>query len=1197
MILPRCRYWQGARIAVPVLVSLRAVLPHNRHMQPAPRERVVTMRWLLAILLLWLTGCTSAPPPLAPASEIPPPADQTAAEQPAAPSARAAWEPPPQHRPAPPLPPDAATVSGRVTVAGNQAAVPFPKVICRVGSPNVGIRDSFSQVVVYSDRDGRFSFRTSPDTLRRELHFRIFAPGYQSAELDLPARRDSPVYAADVTFELEPLASISGRLSDATGRELGPGTRGLMIEALPMDPVDTATDSPWRSTGSYPVIKLVEFYWADAEGRALGPDGNPDGHYEVIGSMPVRGLPDDDLPRPGRRAVWFDRPSSDAVLRYRVLGLPPGYEGRGVNWFVQATLPDHALSAGHVRINDPGDRAVADLQLVPGTDLAGRVLDDAGQPVVDANVALVFYDPPDNESDDVDRLHALQGGSTPGQQWLRIATLSTMSGNDGVYRLPHLPAGRWSLIATAPGLSFRQPVVVDATLANQLHDISLDRGNPIRGRVTPPGILTEDASFRVEASTSFRYPRVSGAASRFRQQSYSLLMAAARIVVEDRAAGTFRVDGVRDGSFEVSVKVPGARAVNVTVRAGQSCELQVAPHGWIQGRLTLEATGQSPTGGKLELIRSGFAVADLPLGETCVNLPVSWALSAELTWSFDAGTGEYAIRGLPEHEYELRPVMPGCREWRAKVEVKSGRPTVLPLPVPDGYQLTVHVRDAKGRPASCTLVCHDAMALPTAGSAGVDATGSVDSSGTGTLVGIRYSDVRLLAHGDEGSAQRPVDLQHVTELTLVLRRPLEIANLRDWNWRWSLCHADGQPAVREFVPEGRYLARYSRYPEHQWLRPAFRRGERLDPEPTERVWTVRPTITIDSAPADRGAWIGWVLHDHSSHSNSMSEREFRLPAVEEVVLDVGCGPVRVPLNDKFAKRAGAAGDSATDLPVSLQTGKVRGQLSDFSAGRTVRFRWLPAADRIPDGLDLMMSSRAVSASKRTVESAAGEWNVPLVPGRYSVWWGDRFAGVVAVRASETVECPPRPDADTGSLLLELHGFDAGDRYAMELSLLTDSGVDLLAWRDLRPPGSDSIWLDDLPTGTHLLSFWLPGCARIVRPVTVRAGGMTTEELPAVDGHDLFVPIESSLTHSREPSACVQLIGADGRDWTPRGTQVERDNGFALNVTPDGYLRLPDIPAGTWTLRARSADGRLLGEVNCRTGDGAASPPRLILRER
>jgi hypothetical protein len=269
---------------------------------------------------------------------------------------------------------------------------------------------------------------------------------------------------------------------------------------------------------------------------------------------------------------------------------PPAVTTDSAGHFVLAGLtlgPKILLIAGdgyaHARkkVSVDGAETRIDVELAPGRDLPGRVVDDAGLPVAGAHVQA-------------------DGRST----WSEAR-----SDVNGAFRLDGVGPETFTMIATKTGYMNATLTGIEGTSARDL-SIVLKRGGSIAGHIS--GLTAVDAgriSVTAQGATAFTGP------------------------VD--AAGNFLVQGLPDGALSVYAQGPGrqteVRSVTVTNGGAAPVELELITGAALHGRIT---RGGNPlarttvhisgTNGLSREVLTGpdgtYVMHDLPPGEYSVFL-------------------------------------------------------------------------------------------------------------------------------------------------------------------------------------------------------------------------------------------------------------------------------------------------------------------------------------------------------------------------------------------------------------------------------------------------------------------------------------------------------------------------------------------------------------------------------------------------
>ncbi|HEX7181544.1 MAG TPA: carboxypeptidase regulatory-like domain-containing protein [Thermoanaerobaculia bacterium] len=312
--------------------------------------------------------------------------------------------------------------------------------------------------------------------------------------------------AADGRFEIRGLPPGALRL-----RASAPGHQDTEVSGLELQPLEPLDG-----------VQLVLPPSAALEGTVRNAQGAPVPRARIAVRPATADRPED-----GARAVE-DR-QVDAEGRFRVDGLAPG---------AVLVLADHDRYRQVERPLDlrPGVNRI-DLVLEPGLAVAGRVVDEAGDPVAGAQVRLA------------------EAGAD---------SASARSRADGSFRLTGLSAGRHSLEASREGFSPAQLTVELVETPVEGIELRLERGAILEGR-----LLGLDA----------------GDLARVKVSAFSPELGVRTGTVG--GDGRYRIEGLLPGNWMAAASVPpGSRQAKAPVRVAAGASPAIADLDFRQG-LTL----------------------------------------------------------------------------------------------------------------------------------------------------------------------------------------------------------------------------------------------------------------------------------------------------------------------------------------------------------------------------------------------------------------------------------------------------------------------------------------------------------------------------------------------------------------------------------------------------------------------------------
>ncbi|MDX1502481.1 MAG: carboxypeptidase regulatory-like domain-containing protein, partial [Thermoanaerobaculia bacterium] len=532
---------------------------------------------------------------------------------------------------------------------------------------------------VETDSGGRFEIAVAGGDARTLFWLQAAAPdhfpGYTRTRAGDP-----------VTVALEAATRLRGRVVDATGEPLAgaelraEAEEGFGRSAYLPDGATAASDAEGRfllapvhpraghriavSLAGYATLRqrlpspeqrgdeellLVLTRGARAVGRILGPGGEPIAEAEIelhearasdSGPWFVRGAD------PSRKPVAAALSGGDGG--FELADLPPG------RFDLEVRSPGYA-EARQPGIEVPDEPAEVDLgvlELIPGADIEGLVVDADGRPVPEAEIRLL---PSESASRAIFR--RLRRGRVRDE-------VAAVSGPDGGFRVEDLHPGEiGDLLVSAAGHATARLFGIEAPTAQPLR-VELAAAARLAGRVLDPG---------------------GGPIEDARVHAQPLSETGARIVFRRADSGWARTDA--DGRFELEVD-PGRLAVTVNANGWQGAQLS-----------EIDAPpGGSVTGLEIVLRRGASIVGRIVGGD---GRPVSGAqvmtgsgggMSSSGTTD---GDGRYRLEGVETGWQTLRVWHDRLPRITRQVEVEAGE-NVVDISLEEGFEISGRVVDETG---------------------------------------------------------------------------------------------------------------------------------------------------------------------------------------------------------------------------------------------------------------------------------------------------------------------------------------------------------------------------------------------------------------------------------------------------------------------------------------------------------------------
>ncbi len=275
----------------------------------------------------------------------------------------------------------------------------------------------------------------------------------------LVARDDQPLKGARVVATaLDPGNDGGEALSGGDGRftiaDLAPGSYALRASAAGYSPAHTRT----FATRSDEPVELRLPRQGTLSGHVVDPDGRPVTAFEVQAKQ-HRARMDGAVPFGSVQRV------RDPEGRFTLTGFDPGWA------CVDAWAQGYALTASDcTKLSQGAELAGLLVTLQRGASLTGRLIDDLGQPVPNAKVALFL-----NREPEVDFLR-----SNPREN---PRLKSTRADQDGVFLLEDLSAGTYQVEVDHPDHAVlrHDDVLVEAGADNDAGALVVTRSATVRG--------------------------------------------------------------------------------------------------------------------------------------------------------------------------------------------------------------------------------------------------------------------------------------------------------------------------------------------------------------------------------------------------------------------------------------------------------------------------------------------------------------------------------------------------------------------------------------------------------------------------------------------------------------------------------------------------------------------------------------------
>jgi RNA polymerase sigma factor (sigma-70 family) len=413
---------------------------------------------------------------------------------------------------------------------------------------------------------------------------------------------------------------------------------------------------------AWPEANVTLLPGSSLEGKITGADGSPIEGARILLARAVDEKTGADLSAAlaAGRAVYSRRDGS-----YRMQGLEPGaseIEISALGWEARR-IAGFEVEAGSMK---------ADFVLGAGEALQGKVVDSAGDPL--PGVEVVAF----RERGELDDRAGDGGEFTKRMERLRAQGEATArTGTDGRYRLEHLGAGSYRLVARADGYEAAEASRLKP--GQEAPPLVLSRFGAILGTVLDKESRRPVGSFQVDVIN--RQTRKAYNAFDYRIGTEGEL----RYSDPD---GQFVYDGLRAGDYEVIVKSEGRVPfqTNVILKAGEELPLEalLEKGGTIEGAVLDAETGLPVVGAMISCFRPsakpGYSVSMGPSGEV---------RSGE--------DGSFSVSGLADGKYSLSAFHPFYRRGNGvEVEIQGGGNGRAELRLPPGGRIEGRLRGLPG---------------------------------------------------------------------------------------------------------------------------------------------------------------------------------------------------------------------------------------------------------------------------------------------------------------------------------------------------------------------------------------------------------------------------------------------------------------------------------------------------------------------
>jgi protocatechuate 3,4-dioxygenase beta subunit len=339
-----------------------------------------------------------------------------------------------------------------------------------------------------------------------------------------------------------------------------------------------------------------------------------------------------------REAKNVAEAETDAAGEYRFAALASG-EHR-----VIASHPSHLASFENFAAVDAAGGAHCDIELAEAASISGRVVGEDGAALAGAVVEAEAVE--ERAKPGRERADAIAAAWEEGRILLAPARAETQS--DGSFRITPLEPGTYALTCRKSGYAPSSMPMVPAGTADAV--LTLQRGGAVAGRVLAPDRTPlRGAAVVLRAAPSTEVHRV------FNYQEVDLSVLDAK-PMETRSAedGSFRLEGVPEGSYELAVSAVGfarlERDLEISGAREDLGDLVVATASVISGLVV------GPGGQPLE---GAVVRADAPRGRIRRSNVLSRTEPEALIEARSGPDGRFELGGLALGRYDVTAALEG----------------------------------------------------------------------------------------------------------------------------------------------------------------------------------------------------------------------------------------------------------------------------------------------------------------------------------------------------------------------------------------------------------------------------------------------------------------------------------------------------------------------------------------------------------